>query len=134
MKRTFAKRGLMSLVAGFFLFGFMLLSAVRAEAQANWVSSDEAKARLLQEINNVYHPIIASGQPGQQAHDNAMAVVTYYKAIYSLINDGQSVSAAVGQGMSVLATGVHAGFAPNQYVAQNQAQGVVADVTDLLTD
>jgi hypothetical protein len=133
MKRTFAKRGIMSLVAGFFLFGFMLLSAVRVEAQANWVSSDEAKLRLLQAINEE-HLVIGASQPGQPAYENAMVAAIYYKAIYVLINDGISVDQAVGQGINALATGRNAGFTPNQYVASSSSQGLVSDATDLLTD
>ena len=133
MKRTFAKRGFMSLVAGFFLVGFMLLSAARAEAQVNWVSSAEAKVRLEQEIKD-QHIVIGASQPGQPAYENAMVIAIYYKAIYGLIVDGISVEQAVNQGFSVLATGVNAGFTPSQYVASNTSQGIVADVTDLLTD
>ena len=53
MKRTFAKQGLLSLVAGFFLFGFLLLSANRAEAQASWMQPDQAKQVLLSEVNTI---------------------------------------------------------------------------------
>jgi hypothetical protein len=63
-----------------------------------------------------------------------MVVAVYYKAIYSLVSDGFSVSQAVSQGMSVLATGVNPGFTPAMYVAQNNAQGIVADASDLLTN
>lgn len=123
----------MSFVAGFFLFGFMLLSSVRAEAQANWVSSDEAKSRLEQAIKD-QHVVLGASQPGQPVYEDAMVVAVYYKAIYSLIVDGISVEQAVNQGMSVLATGVNAGFTPSQYTASNAPQGIVTDVTDLLTD
>lgn len=133
MKRTFAKRGFMSFVAGFFLFGFMLLSSVRVEAQSNWVTSDEAKSRLEQAIKD-QHVVIGASLPGQPAYEDAMVVAVYYKAIYGLIVDGISVEQAVSQGFSVVATGVHAGFTPSQYVASSAPQGIISDVTDLLTD
>lgn len=136
MKRTFAKRSFMTLVAGFFLFGFMLLTAARAEAQT-WVTPDEAKTRLVAEVND-QHNILSSTQPGTSDYSNALVRAYYYKAIYALVSDGTSVAQSVTDGLGRMK--VKTENDPNLPVIDSSNPGVDAsaallqEATDLLTD
>ena len=129
MKGTFAKRGLMSLVAGFFLFGFLLLSAGRAEAQTtNWVGVDEAKVRLEQAVKN-QHNVLASNPQDM----NALVHAYYYKEIYVLINDGVSVQDAVINGLGSISARVD----PNLPIDKTKMQSFKSlqdEATDLLSN
>ena len=128
MKRTFAKRGFMSLVAGFFLIGMLLLSAQATAQSTNWVNSDEAKVRLEQAVKD-QHQILAS----QPTNNDAMLHATYYKAIYRLIADGSSVEAAVTEAMGSVLTSVDPAV-PASSTMSGAGQGLLNDATALLTD
>ena len=128
MKRTFAKRGFMSLVAGFFLIGMLLLSAQATAQSTNWVNSDEAKVRLEQAVKD-QHQILAS----QPTNNDAMLHATYYKAIYRLIADGSSVEAAVTEAMGSVLTSVDPAV-PASSTMSGAGQGLLDDATALLTD
>ena len=128
MKRTFAKRGFMSLVAGFFLIGMLLLSAQATAQSTNWVNSDEAKVRLEQAVKD-QHQILAS----QPTNNDAMLHATYYKAIYRLIADGSSVEVAVTEAMGSVLTSVDPAV-PASSTMSGAGQGLLDDATALLTD
>ena len=128
MKRTFAKRGFMSLVAGFFLLGMLLLSAQVTAQSSNWVNSDEAKVRLEQAVKD-QHQILAS----QPTNNDAMLHATYYKAIYRLIADGSSVEVAVTEAMGSVLTSVDPAV-PASSTMSGAGQGLLNDATALLTD
>lgn len=136
MKRTFAKRSFMTLVAGFFLLGFMLLTAVRAEAQT-WVAPDEAKTRLVNEVN-AQHSIMSSTQPGTNDYANALVRAYYYKAIFALVNDGTSVSQAVTDGLGrmklMTADDPNLPVIDSSNPGQDASAALVQEATDLLTD
>jgi hypothetical protein len=105
MKRTFAKRSLMSLVAGFFLFGFMLLSAGRVEAQTiggehNWVQSDQAQLSLITTVNGLYNDL-ATLTPGTPAHNNKLAHAVYYRVINRKIGEGMFVGLAAKDALEI---------------------------------
>ena len=105
MKRTFAKRSLMSLVAGFFLFGFMLLSAGRVEAQTiggehNWIESDQAQLSLVSTVNNLYDEM-ANLTPGTPAHNNKLAHAVYYRVINRKIGEGMFVGLAAKDALEI---------------------------------
>lgn len=124
----------MTLVSGFFLLGFLLLSASRAEAQTNWVSADEAKTRLAQQIVDVYHPVIQQGTPGAN-YDNALRHAVFYKAIYQLIVDGSTVADAVTKGFETFSTAADPALqAGSKSGSQPGSNPLMKDAVDLLTD
>ncbi|TNE60303.1 MAG: hypothetical protein EP344_07630, partial [Bacteroidetes bacterium] len=94
MKSTSTKRGILPLLSGFFLVGFLLLTGTRAEAQDlnNWLQSDQAKSTLEVEIKAIHAdlPNLAGAQLNE-----AKAHVYYYKSIYLRLNDGEPVATAV---------------------------------------
>ena len=100
MKRTFAKQGLLSLVAGFFLFGFLLLSANRAEAQASWMQPDQAKQVLLSEVNTITGDLQAL-TPGMPDYKDKLAHVIYYRTIYNNIQGGLTVENSTTEALTV---------------------------------
>lgn len=126
----------MTLVAGFFLLGFMLLTAVRAEAQT-WVAPDEAKTRLVNEVN-AQHSIMSSTQPGTNDYANALVRAYYYKAIFALVNDGTSVSQAVTDGLGrmklMTADDPNLPVIDSSNPGQDASAALVQEATDLLTD
>ena len=129
MKGTFAKRGLMSLVAGFFLFGFLLLSAGRAEAQTtNWVGVDEAKVRLEQAVKN--QNVVLTANPQDM---NALIHAYYYKEIYALINDGISVPEAVVNGLGSISARLDPNF-PIDKTKMQSFKSLQDEATDLLSN
>ena len=129
MKGTFAKRGLMSLVAGFFLFGFLLLSAGRVEAQTtNWVGVDEAKVRLEQAVKN--QNVVLTANPQDM---NALIHAYYYKEIYALINDGISVPEAVVNGLGSISARLDPNF-PIDKTKMQSFKSLQDEATDLLSN
>ena len=105
MKRTFAKRSLMSLVAGFFLFGFLLLSAGRAEAQTlgaehNWMGVDQAQQTLVATATTLYNELNTM-QPGTQAHNNKLAHAMYYRLIHRKLGEGTYVGIATKEALEL---------------------------------
>lgn len=136
MKRTFANRSLMSLLAGFFLFGFLLLSGNRAEAQTyNWMQSNEAKQVLLTEVNNVYGNL-QQMTPGTQAYNDALAHAIYYRMIYRKIDQGDTVEQSAIQALNVFSTtpGVGTGaFVADITVTKALKQTLYNDAVGLLT-
>ena len=105
MKRTFAKRSLMSLVAGFFLFGFLFLTAGRAEAQTiggeyNWMESDQAQLSLVTTVNGLYTDL-AGLQPGTPGHNNKLAHAVYYRMIHRKIGEGMFVGQATKDALEI---------------------------------
>ena len=99
MKRTFAKQSLMSLVAGFFLFG-MLLTANRSEAQTNWMQPAEAQQVLISQLNNLRNDI-ANNPPGSGAHTNALIHAYYYKGIFVRLDEGMTTEASVMDALTI---------------------------------
>lgn len=132
MKRTFAKQGLMSLLAGFFLFGFMLLTATRAEAQAQWKPAPEAMGTLLNEVTTL------NGQP--QTPD-VLIHAYYYKAIYRRIEGGMTVEQSVTDALNIFPESLplQQGFSgvyevQDVAVSKPQKQVLQNEATALLTD
>lgn len=106
MKRTFVKRGLMSLVAGFFLFGVLMLTAVSAQAQSGatpytWKGSDQAVLDLEQEVASLYNQL-SSLQPGSANYNNKLAHALYYRVIRREVNQGSYVSVAVNTALDIV--------------------------------
>lgn len=109
MKRTFAKQGLMSLLAGFFLFGCLMLTAGNVAAQQlNWYQSDQAKQILVDEVTDLHNAI-----PGLTgiALENAYIQVSYYKAIFTRIDGGMSTSEAALDALTIFEGAGAQGFA-----------------------
>lgn len=108
MKRTFAQRSLMSLVAGFFLFGMLLLSANRASAQSTmgdpntWKTSDAAQLVLEQEIVNLYNNVLPNLTPGSTAHNSKLAKAYYYRMMRRQITQGMEVAVSVNNALDVI--------------------------------
>lgn len=143
MKRTFAKRGLMSLVAGFFLFGVLLLTAGRAEAQTvgtqyEWKGVDEARQALEQEVINLANQL-STMQPGTTNYNNKLAHALYYRVIRQQINQGSPVVSAVDSALDVVSGNSNASQAgePNRFsditVDNALRQQLKSDAIDLLT-
>jgi hypothetical protein len=142
MKRTFATKGLMSLVAGFFLFGFLLLAA-RAEAQTqNWMSPAQAETELTGKINDLYDDV-SQGVPGTPVYNDALTHFLYYRVILFKIQEGSSVPDAVDNGLDFfngnLAGGGNFKAAPpaqelgNITLTKGDLQNLRNDAVDLLT-
>ena len=143
MKKTLAKQSLLSLVAGFFLFGLMLLSANRAGAQDinhNWMQSDNAQQVLKAEVGNLSSNL-GLLQPGSPAYNDVLSHIYLYKEVYrDLVNNGTDVRQAVENGVGYMHS-----FDPSgntSVVAPQPAEITVnatllttlqADITDLLT-
>ncbi|MCB0542533.1 MAG: hypothetical protein KDC70_03395 [Saprospiraceae bacterium] len=101
MKRTFAKKSPMSLLAGFFLFGFLLLTAGRAEAQTyNWMQSDQAQQTIKQEVTTL-QTSLQGLTPGTQSYNDVLIHAHYYKAIYRRIVGGMSVEQSVTKALDI---------------------------------
>lgn len=109
MKKVIAKQGLMSLLAGFFLFGFLMLTANRAEAQdANWMQTDQAKQALVTAVNDL-HAALPNLQGAQK--EDAYRHVSYYKAIFAKVDEGVPTYEAAVSALSIFdAVGAGAGF------------------------
>jgi len=119
----------MSLVAGFFLFGFLLLSAGRVEAQTtNWVGVDEAKVRLEQAVKN--QNVVLTANPQDM---NALIHAYYYKEIYALINDGISVPEAVVNGLGSISARLDPNF-PIDKTKMQSFKSLQDEATDLLSN
>lgn len=143
MKRTFAKRSLMSLVAGFFLFGFMLLTAGRAEAQTlgaehNWIEADQAQLELVAKVTSLYNEI-ALLTPGTPGHNNKLAHALYYRMIHRKIGEGVYVGIATKDALDIFSGTSGAGTLANSLdlsgVSVDTAlkQELYNDAVDLLT-
>lgn len=96
----------MSLVAGFFLFGVLMLTAGRAEAQTvgtpyNWMGSDQARQELEQEVVNLYNQLAAL-QQGTPNYNNTLAHAYYYRMIRREITQGVAVIIAVDNALEVI--------------------------------
>ncbi len=139
MKRTFAKQGLMSLVAGFFLFGFMLLTGNRAEAQTyNWMQSDQAQQVLVATVQTLQGNLQGM-TPGTQPYNDALIRAYYYKAIYRSIDGGTSVEQSVSAALSIFSPAPNApSIKPNEVVTdvpvdKPKQQVLLIEATGLLT-
>ncbi len=120
MKRTFAKQGLMSLVAGLFLLGFMLFTGNRAEAQTyNWMQSDQAQQVLVATVQTL-QTNLQGMTPGTQTYNDALIRAYYYKAIYRNIDGGASVEQSVSAALSI--------FSPAPDAPSIKTNEVVTDV------
>lgn len=106
MNRTFAKRGLQSIVAMFLLVGAMLFTASQATAQkvkttsssaqiSNLANSTDAVAILMNQIENAAHPQLKNAQPGTQQFEEWTARAYYWKRMIAMIGEGTTVSAAL---------------------------------------
>ena len=99
MKKVIAKQGLMSLLAGFFLFSFLMLTASRAAAQdANWMQTDQAKQVLATAVNDL-HTAIPNLQGTQK--EDAYRHVSYYKAIFAKVDEGVPTHEAAVSALSI---------------------------------
>ncbi len=105
MKRTFAKRGMMPLLVGFFLFGVLMLTAGKASAQTyNWMQPAQAVPVLLTEAEN-QKVVVNANTPGTPAYENAMVHVLFYHGIINEIDGGNGVGGAVQAAFDKLTTG-----------------------------
>lgn len=98
MKRTFANLVQKSLVAALLVFGALLFSTSRAEAQSsgaetwptNWVDNGEAMNRVLQDV------LILNGDPSVEViGSNTYIRVRYYKFVYNRLSAGEPVYSAI---------------------------------------
>lgn len=126
MKRTFAKRGFMSLVAGFFLFGVLMLTTVRAQAQSgatphNWIGSDQATLKLEQEVTSLYTQLSAL-QPGTPNYNNKLAHALYYRVIRREVKQGTFVMSAVDTALEFVSN-------PGGSFASADGSGLFDDIT-----
>ena len=142
MKRTFAKQGLMSLMAGFFLFGMLLLTATRSEAQTNWMQPDQAQLVLVSKLGNLATDI-NSLPPGSTPYTDALIHAYYYKGIYNRITEGMTVEQAAVDALRIFPDNIPAaqGLSKANYmqdvpfVVTKAKQGVLyADAQALLSN
>lgn len=133
----------MSLVAGFFLFGVLLLTAGRAEAQTvgtpyEWKGVDDARQALEQEVINLANQL-STMQPGTTNYNNKLAHALYYRVIRQQINQGSPVVSAVDSALDVVSGNSNASQAgePNRFsditVDNALRQQLKSDAIDLLT-
>ena len=103
MKLSTTKHGWKALLAGFFLFGLMALTATSAGAQDiyNWKQSDTAKDLLVNEVRNLQGQI--PGLSGNPLND-AKAKEYYYKEIIHRLGAGAAVGDAVANSLSIYNT------------------------------
>ena len=109
MKRTFANQSLMSLVAGFFLFGILMLTANRSEAQTNWKQPADAQLAIKTALGNLRNDV-AANPPGSAAYNDAMIHAYYYKAIYVHVDEGMTVADAVKSSLEIFPIGGNQSF------------------------
>ncbi|TNE52305.1 MAG: hypothetical protein EP344_15825 [Bacteroidetes bacterium] len=100
MKKAMVKRGLRVFSAVFILFGTLLLTATRADAQGlddmqgqnlNWVSEAEAMVVLEAQMELLGNDL-AVLTPGTPTYNDILNHFTYYKLIYSELEDGQTTT------------------------------------------
>lgn len=97
----------MSLVAGFFLFGMLMLTASRAEAQTlggqyNWKGVDQARVDLESEVGNLYNNVLPGLTQGTQNYNNKLAEAYYFRMIHRQIGQGISVPFAVDSALEAI--------------------------------
>lgn len=138
MKRMFAKQSLMSLVAGFFLFGLML-TANRSEAQGVWKQPADAQQALATAIKTQLYPTMAANPPGSAQYIDAAMHAYYYKAIHARIDEGMTVADAVTKSLNIFpektGNGVSSGAGYPEVPVQVdkvKRQILLADATALL--
>lgn len=139
MKRTFANKSLLSHVAGFFLFGFLMLSAARADAQTyNWMGTDQARQTLLTEVTSVQNDL-QQQTPGSQGYNNLLAHAYYYKEIYRNIDSGKTVEKSVNDALNIFtdnpggASVTSATLVTDLTITKPQKAALRDDAIDLLT-
>ena len=139
MKRTCAKQGMMTLVAGFFLLGFMLFTGNRAEAQSyNWMQSDQAQQVLVTKVTDLQSSLQGM-TPGTQNYNEALIRAYYYKAIYRDIAGGASVEQSVSSGLKIFSPAPNAPSIKTNEVVTDVAvdkpkqQVLLSEATGLLT-
>lgn len=134
MKKMFAKQGLMSLLASFFLFGLMMFGTNSADAQKlnyNWKQSDQAQTALGTAVRDLHD--LLPGLTGN-ALNNTKAKVYYYKEMIHMIQDGTVVPLAVINGLSIFNTPGSKVDAPTDVVVDNNLRTILQnDATTLLT-
>jgi len=134
MKVTTAKHGFLSLVSAFFLFGFLLLTAGRAEAQVlgsqslNWMQADQAATELLTEINK-QHNIVTQSTPGTPQHTDALTHLYYYRVIHFKITEGSTVPEAVVSGLHIFDGNISGG--PKSAVSIDELAGISLTKTEV---
>ncbi|GAB4500059.1 MAG: hypothetical protein OHK0019_37980 [Saprospiraceae bacterium] len=116
----------MSLVAGFFLFGILLLAAGRVEAQTvstqyEWKGVDEARQSLESAVIGLYDELSAL-QPGTVNYNNKLSHAVYYRLIRQQINQGNPVVLAVDNALEVVSNSASGS-------SQATEQGVLSDIT-----
>jgi len=98
MKRTFANLVQKSLVAALLVFGALLFSTSRAEAQssgaetwpANWVDNGEAMNRIKDDVINLH------ADPNVEVVGSVNYIkVRYYKFVYTRLEAGEPVYSAI---------------------------------------
>lgn len=100
MNVTFAKLSLKSLMAGFFLFGFLLTAKSVGAQSLNWMQPDQAELVLVNQIG-VQYGILEQSTPGTPQHKDALTHFLYYRVVHSKIMDGSSVPNAVADGLRI---------------------------------
>lgn len=139
MKRTFANKSLLSHVAGFFLFGFLMLSAVRADAQTyNWMGSDQAQLTLLAEVT-LRQTQLQQQTPGSQGYNDNLAHAYYYKEIHRNIGSGKTVEQSVNDALKIFtdnpggASLTPVNMVTDLTITKPQKEALRDDAIDLLT-
>ncbi len=108
-----------------------------AAQQSNWMQADLAKQTLITEINDLHSAIPGLSGPAQQ---DAYIHVSYYKAIYVLIDAGTSTAEAAQNALAIFdASGAAQGFArsapPSDVtipVTKSMLDALYKDAEDLL--
>ncbi|MBL7776338.1 MAG: hypothetical protein JNK89_10080 [Saprospiraceae bacterium] len=114
MKKAMAKHLLRLSAAVFILFGAMLVTSTRADAQGldvtigqgqnlNWVSSAEAMSLLDAQLISMGNDL-KNFTPGTAPYNNLLNYITYYKLIYTGIEDGTTVQQSATTNISVVRT------------------------------
>lgn len=138
MKKTFANLVQKSLVAALLVFGALLFSTSRAEAQGgaknlgvNWVDAGEAMLRLQTDVENLHN----DPQVNSVGSDSYIRV-RYYKAVYRRIGSGEPIVYAVVTALGVTPSSsdlVNQNDIPGVTLTQAQANNLLTTITSRLS-
>lgn len=134
MKKVNFKKVLMALVA---VFALTVFSVERAEAQAinefssglydpapgTFLGSDEAQDVLVNGLMDLKNTLVGL-TPGSPVYQAILKTVNYHSGIYHELQNGKSVSVAIGTGLGSLTNSAD-GAIPSRYELKELRQGAI---------
>jgi hypothetical protein len=137
MKRTFANLVQKSLVAALLVFGALLFSTSRAEAQSsgaetwptNWVDNGEAMNRIFIDVMNLH------ADPTVEITGSVSYIkVHYYKFVYNRLNAGEPVYSAITNPLANTAFRPMSEDIPGVSLNQGQRNDLINDMKTRLSN